>query len=289
MKINRSVLVQALKVAQSTKTEFTMTRGLSSLVERGLGSQAGQSYRIDRLGRKALRDWLRSEGVEWTMPISALNDDRLGVARQVTNEKVAQTTAGAKRVMLAALGHGAHLNGQPLPVIDGAFVSMDIASIRDVYTRHLLIVENKSAFEAVGQVQGDFDRKTVLAVYRSDPQNPYGQQWAMDASKRYGLPLAAYMDFDPTGISLGLSSGARRLLLPDLDALEALKGSDHDFRNQHIDWHRLTDLIDEHHPLAPWVAFLGRRKAGFTQERLIAHQVAHQWLDLPVNEAQNDG
>lgn len=281
MKINRNLLIQALKVAKSPETHFPVNRSLKELSDRGLGQIVGHQYRIDRSTRIALRNWLRNEGVDWMSPESAFRGDRIEVARSVTNEKTASSKLPAPRLLLAALGPGVRLNGQELPALEGAFVSMAIDKVHQIDARYLLLVENKPPFESLFDVEGRFEKEGVLAVYRGDPQNPYGQRWARDTSRLHNIPLAAYMDFDPAGLSIGISSGASRLLLPVPGELASLEGSAHDFRNQHIDWERLRKGEGKAGAILPWIEYLDSRKAGFTQERMIAHRISHTWIDVP--------
>jgi hypothetical protein len=280
MKINRNLLLQALKVAKSTETQFPANRSLKDLSERGLGQIVGKHYRIDRPTRKALREWLQNEGVDWCASESAFHGDRIDVALSVTNEKVASAPLPTTRLLIAAMSRGVRANGEDLPFFRGAFVSVPIDTIQQVEARYLLLVENKPAFESLCRVCGDYDTDGMLAVYRGDPQTPYGQRWASGISQSHNIPLAAYMDFDPAGLSMGISSGASRLLLPLPDELPDLKGSAHDFRNQHIDWERLRNGGGKTEVIRPWVEYLGLRKAGFTQERMIAHRISHTWVDL---------
>jgi hypothetical protein len=288
MKMTRGTLIQALKVAQSMETEFAVTVGLTELSDRGLGQISRKRYRIDRLERKALRNWLESEGIAWTTPMSALNCDRLGTALVTVNEKVGLRPKAPQRVWLAAIGHGVTLNGSDLPVIEGAFISMSMGMIHEIRAEHLLLVENKAAFEGLHHVAGTFDRRGVLAVYRGDPETPYGQRWACDTAESFGIPLSAYMDCDPAGIAMGVSSGATQLLLPAPAELAQLQGSTVDFRNQYIGWESVKKRATSTDPLAPWVCLLNERKAGFTQERLIAHRVRHQWVRLHGEERGAD-
>jgi hypothetical protein len=280
MKVNRGTIVQALKVAQTLETEFRVTVGLTELANRGLGQISRHRYLIDRPGRKALRAWLASEGIMWSTPVSALNGDRIETARVVTNEKVGRAPDALRRVRLVAMGGGVTLNGSELPVIEGAFLTMPMDMVRDVRAEHLLLVENKAAFESLHHVAGAFDRKAVLAVYRGDPETPYGQRWACATAESFGIALSAYMDFDPAGMAMGVSSGATQMLLPLPAELELLQGSAVDFRNQYISWESVKKQSSPTDPLAPWVSLLNKRKAGFTQERLIAHQVQHRWVKL---------
>jgi len=280
MKVSRGTIKQALKVAQTLETEFPVTVGLTELANRGLGQISRNRYLIDRPGRKALREWLASEGLIWSTPMSALNGDRIETARVVTNEKVGRAPDALRRVRLVAMGDGVTLNGSELPVIEGVFLTMPMDMVRDVRAEHLLLVENKAAFEGLHHVAGAFDRKGVLAVYRGDPEAPYGQRWAVAAAELFGIALSAYMDFDPAGMAMGVSSGATQMLLPLPAELELLQGSAVDFRNQYISWESVKKRSSPTDPLAPWVSLLTERKVGFTQERLIAHQVQHRWVKL---------
>lgn len=281
MKINRNLLLQALKVAKSTDTQFPANRSLKDLSERGLGQIVGKHYRIDRPTRKALRDWLQNEGVDWYASESAFHGDRIDVALSVTNEKVASAPPSSTRLLVAAMSHGVRANGEDLPSLRGAFVSVPNDTIHQVEARYLLLVENKPAFESLFRVRGDYVTEGMLAVYRGDPQTPYGQRWAREISQSHNIPLAAYMDFDPAGLSMGISAGASRLLLPLPEELTDVDGSAHDFRNQHIDWERLRKGGGKTDVIKPWIEYLGLRKAGFTQERMIAHQISHTWINLP--------
>lgn len=281
MKVTRGLLVQALKIAQSTDTEFVANVGLTELAERGLGQIVRKRYRIDRAGRKALRDWLQNEGVAWTTAISALNGDRIDTALVAINEKVGLASSAPRQVRLAAIGDGVRLNGAAMPVIAGAVLSMAVGMIHDIKARYLMLVENKASFEHIHRVAGNYDKTGILAVYRGDPEAPHGQSWAREASRSFSIPLAAYMDCDPAGIFMGVSSGARRLLLPVPEALSELAGSSDDFRNQHVGWESLKARSTLREQLAPWLDLLEQRKVGFTQERLIAHTIDHQWVEVP--------
>ncbi len=286
MKPDRNVIQQALKVAQSYEPEYPATKGLRDLASRGMGEIVANRYRVTRGNRKDIREWLGHQDIDWRMPAGGFSGDKIAAAGLAVNEKLGRPEGSTARVWVTALGEDVRLNGQTLPIIDGAYVSIAMNSMTDLQAAMVVLVENKAAFTGLYRVQGDFQRRGVLGVYRGDPTIPHGQLWARLVCTQYDIPLAAYCDFDPAGLDIALTSGARMALLPDLDALSELEGSPEDFRNQHIQWQRLRALGDTH-PLGRHADHLGKTTHGFTQERLIAHGITHQWLSL--DQGVSDG
>ena len=98
-------------------------------------------------------------------------------------------------------------------------------------------------------------------------------------SEEMDIPLAAYMDYDPAGLVIAIGSGAQTIILPRVSDLENVNGSQTDFTNQHIQWEQLRRM-GMPGQLSFHCDYLGARKRGFTQERMLALGIVHQWFPI---------
>lgn len=287
MKPSRREIKQALKVAQSPDTEFQRNKALESLAARGLGAVSGKVYRILRQEKRDLKGWLSHQSIDWTTPWSAFEGDRLKTAEVATDEKLSASTDNRERVLVSAIGPAVKVNGTTLPEIEGSHISLVTEFVRSIECDQLLIVENLAAFNSLYRLLLNLHGHSVLAVYRGDPSRPLGQTWAKRMTKEMDIPLAAYMDYDPAGLDMALRSGAQSIILPLVADLENVKGSPSDFSNQHIQWEQLRwmelpDCVADH------CSYLATRKEGFTQERMLALGIVHQWFSLTLGAANGE-
>lgn len=277
MKPTRREIQQALKVVQSASLNFTANQSLKDLSRRGFGHVVGREYRIERAVKRQLKEWLSQQGISWQSAWSDFGGDRVQTASAAIDEKLSRSDGDAGRVLIATWGDPI-INGAPVPGLEGAYLSMSQTAVSTVECDCFMIVENYQAFTSMHRLAGSVQGR-ILAVYRGDPERPGGQVWCQKMSAALGVPLAVFADFDPAGLCIALHSGASSAVLPMIDAIGELQGSTHDFTNQHIQWQQLrsTELPGA---LAPYIDFLSRRQAGFTQERLLAHEVEHVFIDL---------
>ncbi|GBO86232.1 DUF7281 domain-containing protein [Marinobacter salsuginis] len=279
MKPTRREIKQALKVAQSPETTFTRNKTLESLAARGLGFVNGKAYSISRQQKQDLKGWLSHQSIDWTTPWSAFEGDRLETAEVATDEKLSASTDNRERVLVSAIGPTVRVNSTTLPELEGSHVSLVTEFVRTIECDHLLVVENLPAFNSLYRLLLDFQGQSVLAVYRGDPTRPMGQTWAKHMSEEMDIPLAAYMDYDPAGLVIAIGSGAQTIILPRVSDLENVNGSQTDFTNQHIQWEQLRRM-GMPGQLSFHCDYLGARKRGFTQERMLALGIVHQWFPI---------
>lgn len=279
MKPTRRDIQQALKVAQSSSLRFRANQSLAALSGRGFGHVTNDEFRISRGERRRLKQWLSQQGITWQTPWSTFDGDRLQTAEAAINEKLAKAGATESRILVATWGGGPLINKQRVPDWEGGYVSATTASLSAIECDCVLIVENFAAFTALHKVTGDLGRKRILAVYRGDPERSSGLSWARDIAGRAGIPLVAYVDFDPAGLAIALQVGAEAVLLPRLSALDTVQGSGEDFTNQHIQWEQLKKMAVGP-DLQPYITEMETRRQGFTQERMIGLKVPHQWVEL---------
>lgn len=287
MKPSRREIKQALKVAQSPDTEFPRNKALESLAARGLGSVSGKVYRILREEKRDLKGWLSHQSIDWTTPWSAFEGDRLKTAEVATDEKLSASTDSRERVLVGAIGPAVKVNGTSLPELEGSHISLVTEFVRSIECDYLLLVENLPAFNSLYRLLLNFKGHSVLAIYRGDPHRPLGQKWASRMSVEKDIQLAAYTDYDPAGLTIALQAGASSIILPRVADLQSVKGSGSDFTNQHIQWEQLRRMgVPE--PLGEHCNYLALRKQGFTQERMLALSIVHQWLPLPQDELNGE-
>lgn len=270
---SKRVIQAALVVAQSAKRNFPINRSRESLASQGYGKLVGREYLITPAERDRLKTWLEREGVPCDTPPNQYGTGhREEAAAHSLHEKHAERGTHDKRVLVQALGPGVRVNGQEIPVLplEDACLSIAGDSVRTLEGGALVVVENSRAFHRFRDLRLAVAPHRWLAIYRGDTQHGSGQSWAQAMAHKYRLQLYAYPDFDPAGLAIALDMGAEQVLLPDLDELADFPGSDADFDRQQDQWSRVQNVVAPGSVLAQWVDFLAKRKAGFTQERLLA-------------------
>lgn len=286
IKPSRILVKKAHQVASATQTTFRSTRTLIQMADMGMGTVIGNQFTISRDQRETLRSWLSQQGIDWKQPFPDKADgDRIAMSKIATNEKLAGQKEKSPWVWVTPLGNGVSIDEKPLALIHESFLSLRRTRDYQFQARALVIVENHDAFVQHEDLKGEFQREGLLSVYRGDPRTPYGQSWASHVSGSKDIPLWGWFDFDPAGIAMALHCGAQRLLLPDLDQLvktqkEGLTGSSHDYKSQHDQNVFIDTNVSSQSALRPYVQFLQTVKGGFTQERLLAHEIPHRWTRI---------
>jgi hypothetical protein len=284
MKPSRILVKKAYQVASATQATFPSSKTLYQLADMGMGAVIGSQYTISRHQRDTLRSWLSQQGINWKKPFPDKADgNRVGMSKTAINEKLAGQKEKSPWVWVAPLGDGVSINEQPLALIHESFISLRRTRDYQFQARALVLVENHDAFTQHEDLAGEFQREGLLSVYRGDLRTLYSQSWAKHISASQDIPLWGWFDFDPAGIAMALHCGAKRLLLPDLDQLtkaqeEGFQASSQDFINQYDQRSFIDANVPEQSPLRPYVERLQSMKGGFTQERLMAHEIPHRWV-----------
>jgi len=285
-KPSRILVKKAHQVASATQTTFRSNKTLTELAHMGMGNIIGSQFTISRDQRETLRSWLSQQGIDWKKPFPDKADgNRVDMGKAAINEKLAGQKEKSPWVWVAPLGSGVSVNRQPLALIHESFISLRRTRDYQIQARALVLVENHDAFTQHVDVMGDFQRDGLLGVYRGDLRTLYGQSWAKHIAGSQDIPLWGWFDFDPAGIAIALHSGAKRLLLPDLDQLnkaheEGLQASSEDYVNQFDQRTFIDAKIPRNSPLRPYVERLKVVKGGYTQERLMAFGVPHIWTPV---------
>jgi len=274
---SKRVIQAALTVVKPGPQTYPANASRKELAVLGYGKIVGRQYLITRDDREKLRTWLAREGISWDLPAAAYGTGhREDTAAQSIHEKHAHRTAQGKRVLLQPLATGIFINGQEIPVLSlqDACLSVSPDAITTLDADALLVVENSRAFHRLRDQRLTDSHNRWLAVYRGDPQHASGQTWARDIAQRQQVRLFAYTDFDPAGMIIALGMEAEQMLLPNLEDMAGLAGSEPDFDRQQTQWTQLQSSVPANSALAPWVDHLRKHKAGFTQERMLAAGVA---------------
>lgn len=291
MKANAREIRAALLVAQSGRTPLGINKTLQRFALDGIGRVEGKQYIASVKDRERIKQWLASQGIDWrSAPETLFEGTREDVSGRGINEKNARLQTGANRVLVRPVGPGVVLNGAPLPLIPAtdAFYSIGLSAIHTLEAQAILLVENSRAFHRICDYAFKTDVQGWLAVYRGDPANPNGHPMALSLCQAYGITLIAFCDYDPAGIRIGLDCQAEQCLLPDLDSLSRLAGSAEDFQTQHEQWISVRKKLGADGSLRPWLAFLNRARAGYTQERMLSHGVPLKLVSTRLMKGTTD-
>ena len=175
-------------------------------------------------------------------------------------------------------------SGEPL-LIGGGHLKLPTESHLDVdWTKiadkigHqcVMVVENYENFNRVHElalVLPDCYR-TPLVLYRGDPNESRFDN-VLKFLSHLDLPVLAFMDADPAGISIACQlPGLVGMVLPSLNVLESQLNHPHTarldlFHEQYPVYRDTLDKLDVDHPCRPVWNLVSKHAAGIAQERWI--------------------
>ncbi len=186
-------------------------------------------------------------------------------ARFINNEKQGRNRVKHKRIKLYGLQSTA-INGEMFTIPDGAVLEINLSELRSIGHQQIILVENFEAFVSFRSVNcvigGD-----PLVVYRGD--NEVGVLGKELSELFPEVELIAWTDADPAGICLGVSTGAKTLLLPNIESADL----DRYGRSElYIKQEKYLESALKSIPVKLGQAMIASGK-GLTQESMIANQL----------------
>lgn len=239
-------------ICQGARNEYPCSKGLEQFCEEfGLGRRFGNN-RIFECGEiERIKTILQSQaGMDWRTDPESLNDlTRAEASKLSNNEKDTNRRVREERVAIKALlGRPVKLGQGELELPPGANLDVNWRLVAE-QARHdsVLVIENWECFEEsdhIPLIQGL--QGNPLVLYRGDPV--YRNDHSKALLEALGLPVYAFVDFDPQGIEIAQSlPGFVSMITPSLDDLDALisTGNPQRFALQYSKIVRLLDnLVD---------------------------------------------
>jgi hypothetical protein len=237
--MQKSLKKTLLLICQGAREEYPCSKGLEEFCEEyGLGRRLGTKRLFQLSEIERIKGFLMSQGgMDWRTDPDTLNDLTRAEASKISNnEKDSCRRVRDERVAIKTLVD------RPLQFSDGT-LSLPPGSNLDVnwrwvaeHARHdsVLVIENWECFEDsdhVALIQGLEGNPLVL--YRGDPV--YQNDNSKALLEALGLPVFAFVDYDPQGIVIAKSlPGFVSMIAPPTGELDALvsKGNSERFALQ---------------------------------------------------------
>lgn len=229
--MDKRLINTLLRIFHSPDTRFAAGRAINAFCnEYNLGVRQGSSLVFTDANKVEIGQILKGElGID---PATTTADSwkSLGRAESLMlakDEKLTSRTVGDGRLRVKALpGRVLQVAGGGWLLPDRADLGIDLAAVleREIGHDALLIVENLQTFDdihTVGpEVMGNLSANDPLIIYRGDTQGGARADAVHALVSGTGLPVIAFVDFDPAG--LVIASGLPRLdmvLAPPLQQL----------------------------------------------------------------------
>lgn len=220
-----------LRIFHSPDTRFTSGRAISAFcTEYNLGVRQGSSLVFNNAHKAEIGRILKGElGID---PSTTTADSWKGLGRAESlmlarDEKFSGRTVGDGRLRVKALpGRILQVAGDSWSLPDRADLGLDLNAVLGSEIGHdaLLIIENLQTFDDIHtvdpEVMGNLSARDPLVIYRGDTQGGARADAVHALISGTGLPVIAFVDFDPAG--LVIASGLPRLdmvLAPSLQDL----------------------------------------------------------------------
>lgn len=273
----------ALRIAQGLESGVLKpSRGSRELARIGFGQLRGNRVVLHPEAQDMVQKWLRNaHGIDWKTSPDAWRDSSRTEAAQLSNdEKLGSRSVAVDFIQVKPVGNGpVTINGIPVALPPEAHIELPATAVESLDAQWLLVTENLETFHRLHQVDlKGLPNSPGLGVFRSQPARPRGLQWATEWANARGVPLAFFCDLDPAGLLMARHGDAA--LLPDVKAMDTLKGLPRLFFNQDGAMKALRALVGENSVLYPWRQLLETRRTGFTQEAMVAAGITFEWVSL---------
>lgn len=225
--MQKSLKKTLLLICQGARKEYPCSKGLEEFCEEfGLGRRLG-TKRLFELGEiERIKGILKSQGgMDWRTDPDTLNDLTRAEASKISNnEKDSNRRVRDGRVAIKTLvDRSLQFSHGSLSLPPGSNLDVNWRWVAE-HARHdsVLVIENWECFEDsdhVDLIQGL--KGNPLVLYRGDPVYPNDCSKAL--LEALGLPVFAFVDYDPQGIIIAKSlPGFVSMIAPPSEELDAL-------------------------------------------------------------------
>ncbi|AZN35880.1 DUF7281 domain-containing protein [Iodobacter ciconiae] len=227
--MEKSLIKTLLRIVQSDENRFAPSLGLTQFANNHqIGRQQGKSYLFNATDKQIIKDLLKIEaGIDAnsTRPDAWDGLSRTESLALASNEKLSRSNVRLNRVAVKALaGRALCLGDEAMKLPDGSHLELDWQQV-SLLNRHdgVVLVENWEAFENIHNLQFEpnIACSNPLVIFRGMPQ-VYRQDYSIELLETLKLPVYAFVDFDPAGLMIALSTPHfMSLIAPPNDMLDA--------------------------------------------------------------------
>lgn len=278
--LNQKLAEAMQRILSKHDERFTLTVAMQGLIDEGLGTKRGKSAYFSAKDKAEMLTWLQAKGfaIEQVDLAGMSRGERLAVTPQ---EKAGGEAVKRNRVSIKALaGESLLIGGDSLKLPAECHLDVDWTKIADnIGHPCVMVVENYENFNRVHETTFALPDcyRSPLVLYRGDPNESRFDN-VLKFLSHLDLPVLAFMDADPAGISIASQlPGLVGMVLPSLDVLESQLNHPHTarldlFHDQCPVYGGTLDKLDVVHPCKPVWNLVSKHAAGIVQERWIAGQ-----------------
>jgi hypothetical protein len=227
--MEKSLVKTLLRIVHSDDEKTSSSLGLKLFANtHQIGHQQGRSYVFNSADKQIIKDLLKIEAgidADSTRPDAWDGLSRMESLALGSNEKLSQSNVRLNRVAVKALvGRTLCLGDEAMKLPDGSHLELDWRQAA-LLNRHdgVMLIENWEAFENIHNLQFELNIacSSPLVVFRGMPQM-YRQDHVIALLDALKLPVYAFVDFDPSGLVIALSTPYFvSLIAPPNDMLDA--------------------------------------------------------------------
>jgi hypothetical protein len=211
--MEKSLIKTLLRIVQSDDEKTSSSRGLEQFAKmHQIGYPQGRSYVFNSADKQMIKDLLKIEAgidADSTRPEAWDGLTRTESLELGSNEKLSQSNVRLNRIAVKSLaGRAVYLGDESLKLPVGSHLELNWQHVSQL-NRHdgVMLVENWEAFENIHQLQFEptIPCRDPLVIFRGMPQ-VYRQDYVVALLDSLKLPVYAFVDFDPSGLVIALST-----------------------------------------------------------------------------------
>lgn len=276
------------RILSKSDERFTLTAAVQSLIDTGIGTKRGKSAYFSAKDKAEMRAWLKAKGFsEEQVNLAGISrGDRLAVT---PHEKAGREAVKRNRVSIKSLAsEPLRIGGESFKLPAECHLDADLTKVTDnVGHSCVMVVENYENFNRLHETTFALPEcyRSPLVIYRGDPNES-----RMDNVLKFltilELPVIAFMDADPAGISMASKlPGFVGMVTPSISELESQLSNPRtarlDLFHEQYPVHRGTlDKLTANHPCKPVWDLVSKYAAGIVQERWITNEVLRLALQV---------
>jgi len=214
---------------------------------------------------------------------------RTETAKHIVNEKLGASSVFPNPICMKVLENGVLINGRPVHNTGVGHIQFNYQDIENIDARGIVLVENLDTIRLLDNIIFDMDTRGLLFVWRGGPFSrlsmPNTQKAVIKLCQDNKLAIGYFGDYDLKGLIIGMELKGEFVILPKLIELREknVKGSEIDYAKQLDEYNAKKDSINAVEAFTSHASYLLAIKKSFTQERMCALDVTHEFVVVIQN------